>query len=254
GLDDHVETARAELARLDRRLAADGMEEAGVRAQLAAMARFDYEQSQSPLAVLLDSQSISQLLGQIAQDRIVTQKQADLVAEAVRLRAADRAARAEAASQLSRLRAAQAGALKVAAEAGSMLAAAQTAALRQEASSLAREGTAIEAGGGGGNHFDFGYCTWYVANRRYIPWFGNAGQWWANARAYGYAEGQAPRPGAVMVTGESPYGHVAYVESVHADGSWTVSEMDFTGWDQVDRRTLRPGQAPVVGFIYGRAG
>ena len=36
-----------------------------------------------------------------------------------------------------------------------------------------------------GNHFTFGYCTWYVATRRNIPWFGNAIEWWPNARAYG---------------------------------------------------------------------
>jgi len=100
------------------------------------------------------------------------------------------------------------------------------------------------------NHFSYGYCTWYVANRRYVPWFGNAIDWWPNARPYGYAEGQAPRVGAIMVTRESGYGHVAYVESVNGDGSWTVSEMNFTGWNQLDTRTIRPGQVPLVCFIY----
>jgi surface antigen len=104
----------------------------------------------------------------------------------------------------------------------------------------------------GSNHFAYGYCTWYVANRRNVPWFGNAKEWWGNAPPYGYAEGQAPIVGAIMVTRESGWGHVAYVESVNGDGSWTVSEMNFKGWNIVSRRTLRPGQAPVVGFIYGR--
>ena len=105
----------------------------------------------------------------------------------------------------------------------------------------------------GVNHFAYGYCTWYVATRRNIPWFGNAIDWWPNARSYGYAEGHVPVVGAVMVTRESQFGHVAYVDSVGSDGSWTVSEMNFVAWNVVSRRTLRPGQAPVVGFIYGKA-
>jgi surface antigen len=55
-----------------------------------------------------------------------------------------------------------------------------------------------------------------------------------------------------MVTRESGAGHVAYVESVNGDGSWTVSEMNYVAWGVQSRRTLRPGQAPVVGFIYGK--
>jgi surface antigen len=91
-----------------------------------------------------------------------------------------------------------------------------------------------------------------VATRRNIPWFGNAIDWWPNARAYGYAEGQVPVVGAVMVTRESKLGHVAYVESVGPDGSWTVSEMNYVRWNVTSRRVLRPGQTSVVGFIYGR--
>ena len=39
-------------------------------------------------------------------------------------------------------------------------------------------------------------------------------------------------------------------EAVYADGSWTVSEMNFIGWDRVSTRVIRPGQVPLVGFIY----
>ena len=99
--------------------------------------------------------------------------------------------------------------------------------------------------------FAYGYCTWYVANRRYVPWFGNAIDWWPNARTYGYPEGPTPVVGSIMVSRESPIGHVAYVESVSGDGSFVVSEMNYAGWNIVDNRTIRPGQVPVVGFIYG---
>lgn len=101
-----------------------------------------------------------------------------------------------------------------------------------------------------GNHFSFGYCTWYVANRRPIPWFGDAGQWGPNARAMGFPEGMTPRPGAIYVGWDGPVGHVAYVEAVNADGSYVVSEMNYNAWDVVDTRTIRPGSVPLETFIY----
>ena len=110
---------------------------------------------------------------------------------------------------------------------------------------------------GGGARFAYGYCTWWVASRRPIPWLGNAWEWWPNARAFGMAEGSAPRPGAIMVmgiSGSSPQGHVAYVESVGADGSFTVSEMNWWGvpaggWGRVDYRRVT-SMAGIIGFIY----
>jgi surface antigen/LysM repeat protein len=101
-----------------------------------------------------------------------------------------------------------------------------------------------------GNRFSFGYCTWYVYNRRSVPWLGNAWQWFGAAQSAGYATGQTPRVGAIMVTWESSFGHVAYVESVNTDGSYTVSEMNFVRWDVIDYRTIKPGGVPLIGFIY----
>jgi surface antigen len=135
-------------------------------------------------------------------------------------------------------------------EAAAREAAASEAATSEPAAAAVAHPDAVPIPSAPGNHFTFGYCTWYVANKRPIPWFGNAIDWWPNAAALGYAEGQQPRVGAVMVTRESGYDHVAYVESVNADGSWVVSEMAFYAWDVVDFRTIRPGQVPLVGFIY----
>jgi len=98
--------------------------------------------------------------------------------------------------------------------------------------------------------FPWGYCTWYVASKRPVPWIGNAYQWPDNARAMGYQTGMTPKPGAIMATWESSLGHVAYVEAVNADGSWTVSEMNFVGFGVVSRRTIKPGQVPLIAFIY----
>jgi len=110
---------------------------------------------------------------------------------------------------------------------------------------------------GSGNGFSYGYCTWWVAHKRYIPWRGNAAQWWWNARPFGFAEGATPRAGAVMVmgiSGTSPQGHVAYVESVNPDGSFVVSEMNWWGvpgggWNRVDYRTVTSLRG-ILGFIY----
>jgi len=102
----------------------------------------------------------------------------------------------------------------------------------------------------GGNHFAFGNCTYYVYNRRQIPWQGDAWAWYGNAQAMGFATGPTPRPGSIMVTWESGYGHVAYVESVNPAGSWVVAEMNWVAFNTVDRRLIQPGGVPLIGFIY----
>lgn len=104
-------------------------------------------------------------------------------------------------------------------------------------------------GGGSGHRFPYGYCTWYVAQRRYVPWGGNAISWLANARAAGKATGKAPRPGAIMVSAESRWGHVALVESV-SGSSFTISEMNYAGFGKKDTRTLSANSPVVRGFIY----
>jgi surface antigen/LysM repeat protein len=114
---------------------------------------------------------------------------------------------------------------------------------------------AISTGGPGagpntGNRFAYGYCTWYVASRIPVPWLGNAWEWYGQAQAYGWPTGQSARGGAIMVTWESGYGHVAIVERVNPDGSWLVSEMNFVGWGVVSQRTISPGRVPLIGFIY----
>jgi surface antigen len=99
------------------------------------------------------------------------------------------------------------------------------------------------------NRFPYGWCTYYVASRRNVPWSGNAGDWYWNAQVAGYAVGRTPAPGAIMVTGESGWGHVAYVESV-SGGSFTVSEMNYNGWGVVSSRTITTSSIPLYGFIY----
>jgi len=102
------------------------------------------------------------------------------------------------------------------------------------------------------NKFPVGWCTYYVATKRNVTWNGDAGYWYQNAAYQGYAVGPKPKVGAIMVTWESWAGHVAYVEAVNPDGSWVVSEMNWSGFNVIDERTIRPGQlgSRLVGFIY----
>ena len=102
------------------------------------------------------------------------------------------------------------------------------------------------------NGFPVGWCTYYVATKRNVTWRGDAGYWYQNAAAQGYAVGPTPKVGSIMVTWESWAGHVAYVEAVNPDGSWVVTEMNWVAFDVIDQRTIKPGQlgARLVGFIY----
>jgi surface antigen len=133
----------------------------------------------------------------------------------------------------------------------------QRAPLAARSMASAPQAPAVRPVSGGGSGFSGGYCTWWVAHKRYIPWRGNAYEWWWNARAFGYAEGATPRPGAIMVmgiSGTSPQGHVAYVEKVNPNGSFLVSEMNWWGvpgggWNRVDYRTVSSMRG-VLGFIY----
>lgn len=91
------------------------------------------------------------------------------------------------------------------------------------------------------------WCTDYVHSKRPdVAIYGNAGMSWiSSAQAAGKATGNTPKAGAVAVMN----GHVAYVESVNADGSYVVSEM---GWNyqagNFNRRTVQPGAFGA--FIY----
>jgi LysM repeat protein len=114
---------------------------------------------------------------------------------------------------------------------------------------------AIKVGGSPGPvpviRFPFGQCTWFVASKVAIPWNGDAWTWYGSAQAAGWPVGSTPRAGAVMVTWESRvFGHVSYVDSINADGSWNVLEMNYVGWGVIDMRTVHAGSVPLIGFIY----
>lgn len=106
-----------------------------------------------------------------------------------------------------------------------------------------------------GNKYDYGYCTWYVYNKRAQigrpvgSFWGNAVTWASYARSSGYTVNNTPEVGAVLQNGGG-YGHVAFVESVGGDGSVTVSEMNYAGWNVVSTRTISAGQASGYNYIH----
>jgi len=100
------------------------------------------------------------------------------------------------------------------------------------------------------HRFPWGQCTYYVSTRRLIPFRGNAKEWPRTAKAAGFKLGRTPVVGAVVVTNESWYGHVGYVEKVNDDGSFTFSEMNYAGLGIITRRTMSAGDRRFVTFIY----
>lgn len=100
------------------------------------------------------------------------------------------------------------------------------------------------------NAYPYGWCTYYVATRRYVPGhWGNARSWLSSARSAGYPTGREPAVGAIVVTSESWMGHVAYVESVRGDAVY-IAEMNYVGWGIASHRTISAHAGMVMGYIY----
>ena len=71
------------------------------------------------------------------------------------------------------------------------------------------------------NYYGKKQCTWWAFKRRaqlgkpVSNRWGNAKNWYSNARRSGYATGHKPRKYAVMQSTRGYYGHVAVVEKVY---------------------------------------
>ena len=65
------------------------------------------------------------------------------------------------------------------------------------------------------------------------PWagnyWGNGGDWAANARQAGFRVGTTPRVGAIACWTDGGYGHVAVVTHVHSNTRIQVSESNYLG-------------------------
>jgi surface antigen len=107
---------------------------------------------------------------------------------------------------------------------------------------------------GGVSSYPYGYCTWWVAQKRQIPSWGNAKDWLKNAKESGYevcfGSYCEPKVGAIVsLKTRHPLGHVAYVEEVK-DGKIIFSEMNYLGFGVVSKRSLKIGDPRILGYIY----
>jgi surface antigen len=248
------------------------------KAQLAGITRATYETSgnNQVLAAVLSAGSFNQAIDDLKAANQVSQQVLDLVE---RLAAASHAIVAEqnsirgdavSAQNLEGQLAAQSDRFLTLLEDRNTLFSGLKGPARQIAGEIANidnQIAALEAGphvgsGSCGNHFAYGFCTYYVATRRCVPWLGNASSWYIAAAQMGYKEGRVPVAGAIVVfwpgvDGVSWEGHVAYVEAVGPAagipaGSFKLSEMNFAGWNRVDYRVISNTSGDIEGFIYGQ--
>ena len=102
--------------------------------------------------------------------------------------------------------------------------------------------------------YPYGQCTWWVAQRRYIPSWGNASDWIINAKRNGYhicsGRSCSPQTGAVIyLKGDRVFGHVGYVEKAKGD-KVLFSEMNYDWTKRMRYRTLPVNSPLIQGYIY----
>ena len=112
------------------------------------------------------------------------------------------------------------------------------------------------------NHYLYGWCAWYAFEQRAAlgkpvsNMWGDANNWAANASADGFTVSNSPSVGAIAQSyagsnGAGASGHVAIVESIHGDGSITVSEMGWNGSvGTATYRTIPASQVSSHNFIH----
>ena len=103
-----------------------------------------------------------------------------------------------------------------------------------------------------GNTYGYGYCTWYVKNKRpdIGSYWGDAKNWYSSAQAAGFETGREARPGAIGVSFGGSVGHVVYIESV-SGSTVHLSEMNgAAGWNVVGERDAQESEFV---YIYGKS-
>ncbi|MBQ3310060.1 LysM peptidoglycan-binding domain-containing protein [Candidatus Saccharibacteria bacterium] len=110
------------------------------------------------------------------------------------------------------------------------------------------------------NPMPYGWCTYYAWGQRskmggnyVLPGgLGNANTW-DNVLSGSYLVNRSPAPGAVFQTDTGYYGHVGIVDSVNADGTITISDMNgISGWGRVGTKTIGQDEWGRYKYIHGR--
>lgn len=108
------------------------------------------------------------------------------------------------------------------------------------------------------NTYPVGQCTWGVKQVATWAsnWWGNAGDWAANAASQGYVVGTQAEVGAIVCwTDPDSYGHVAYVTAVNASGQIQVLESNYGNKQWIDNYRgwfdpTKSNTAGAVSYIY----
>lgn len=107
-------------------------------------------------------------------------------------------------------------------------------------------------------HYAEGECTSFVASLdSWVgPFWGNGCQWAQSAQSQGLTVSKTPVPGAIAVyncnlPGSDNAGHVAQVTSVGSNGSFTVQEANWQGFNTVDTRTDNTNNGIASQYLIG---
>ncbi|CAM3328406.1 LysM peptidoglycan-binding domain-containing protein [Nosocomiicoccus ampullae] len=191
------------------------------------------------------------------QERVAAERAAAEQAEAERL-AAERAEAKRAAQAVAEAERAEQERLAAEQEAQQ----AQQAEQQNQPAASAPVNNASQNFAGQTNHYLYGWCAWYAFEQRAAlgkpvsNMWGDANNWAASASADGFTVSNSPSVGAIAQSyagsnGAGGSGHVAIVESIHGDGSITVSEMGWNGSvGTATYRTIPASQVSSHNFIH----
>lgn len=98
-----------------------------------------------------------------------------------------------------------------------------------------------------GNKYADGNCTWYVKSKRpdIGNYWGNANQWINGAKNSGFEVGSKPKIGAIGVSFNGYYGHVAYVEKISGENV-VISEMNYKGFGVISSRITNKSEFQYI--------
>lgn len=106
------------------------------------------------------------------------------------------------------------------------------------------------------NSYDPGQCTHYVfdkvkedGNMIERRW-GDAEHWASRAKDDDYLVDSIPQEGSILQTERGEIGHIAYIETIHDNGSVTISEMNYYKPYEVTERTIEKSEVGTYQYVH----
>lgn len=82
--------------------------------------------------------------------------------------------------------------------------------------------------------YPYGQCTYFVSTQRSVGQWNNAISWTWQAQRDGWSTGSTPQVGAIGQKGN----HVVFVTGVNSNGTFNLSEMNYSGLGVITYRTV----------------